>query len=136
MLSTKIITENRRCVSCITSKLLEQLQQWNLAKCKIYLILLHLIFIYYIHNVNKSVLKIKFYTGWLSFKKKSIFIVLSILKNCSRRMKHMSLIAEKIGHTFRNSIKKNQLFISNVSRVSMKSFNEVLQPHFFAKKMT
>jgi hypothetical protein len=72
----------------------------------------------------------------LSFKKKSIFIVLSILKNCSRRMKHMSLIAEKIGHTFRNSIKKNQLFISNLSRVLMKRFNEVLQPRFFAKKMT
>jgi hypothetical protein len=54
-------------------------------------------------------------------------------------MKHMSLIAviaQKVGYTFRNSIKKNQLFIFNVSRVLMKSFNEVLQPHFSAKKMT
>jgi hypothetical protein len=40
--------------------------------------------------------------------------LLSILKNCSRRMKHkkkMSLVAQKIGQTFSNSIKKiNYLF--------------------------
>jgi hypothetical protein len=43
----------------------------------------------------------------------------AILKNFSRRMKHkkISLMAEKIGQVFRNSTKKNKLFISDGSRV-------------------
>jgi hypothetical protein len=47
----------------------------------------------------------------------------------------MSLIAQKIGQIFENSVKKNQLFISNGSGVIiflMKLWN----PAFFAKKMT
>jgi hypothetical protein len=45
----------------------------------------------------------------------------------------MSIVAQKIGQTFRNSIKKNQLFIFNGSGVF---YNEALQPRFFAEKMT
>jgi hypothetical protein len=52
-------------------------------------------------------------------------------------MKHkkMSLVAQKIGQTFRDPVKKNQLFISN-SLGSYNFFNEAVQPRFFAKKMT
>jgi hypothetical protein len=47
----------------------------------------------------------------------------------------MSLVAQKIGQTFRDPVKKNQLFISN-SLGSYNFFNKAVQPRFFAKKMT
>jgi hypothetical protein len=52
-------------------------------------------------------------------------------------MKHkkMSPMAQKIGQAFTNPIQKNQLFVSNGSGV-ISLFNKILQPRFFAKKMT
>jgi hypothetical protein len=47
----------------------------------------------------------------------------------------MSLIGQKIGQIFGNSIKKNQLFISNGSGV-MHFLMKPCNPAFFAKKMT
>jgi hypothetical protein len=50
-------------------------------------------------------------------------------------MKHkkISLVAQKIGQTFRNSIKKNQLFISNGSGV-IKFLMKPCNPAFLRKK--
>jgi hypothetical protein len=51
------------------------------------------------------------------------------------KRKKMSLIAQKIGQIFGNSVKKiNYLHISNGSGVII--FLIKLQPRFFAKKMT
>jgi hypothetical protein len=50
-------------------------------------------------------------------------------------MKHkkMSLVAQKIGQTFRDSVKKNQLFISN-SLGSYNFFNEARATPLFCEK--